>query len=256
MDELQGSVSTHSQYLACSVSMDQHSPSSANILEPQEKDLFEVTVDEDDTFKDALPDFLTLHDSAEIHEKDLNPGSPDYDGIDTQMSIQMSKLEFYCNRPTLVALINFGFDLSSADRGAIGTNENPDEEPPGNKDKTEEHGHASGVTDYGEDGAQLAMFVQESFLLDVKIHPSSISIEGTLGNFRLRDLSLGSDHCWGWLCDLRNQEAESLIQFTFNSYSIEDDDYEGYDYGLSGRLSAVRIVFLYRFVQEVKIEQL
>ncbi|KAL0308079.1 UNVERIFIED_CONTAM: hypothetical protein Sangu_2997600 [Sesamum angustifolium] len=264
----------------------------------QEKDLFEVTVDEDDIFKDALPDFLTLHDSAEIHEKDLskgktisndifyeamssddsdfvsvtfltrNPGSPDYDGIDTQMSIQMSKLEFYCNRPTLVALINFGFDLSSADRGASGTNENPDEEPPGNKDKTEEHGHASGVTGllgYGkgrvvfhlnmnvdsvtmflnkEDGAQLAMFVQESFLLDIKIHPSSISIEGTLGNFRLRDLSLGSDHCWGWLCDLRNQEAESLIQFTFNSYSIEDDDYEGYDYGLSGRLSAVRIVFL------------
>ncbi|KAL0340597.1 UNVERIFIED_CONTAM: hypothetical protein Sradi_4576500 [Sesamum radiatum] len=117
MDELQGSVSTHSQYLACSVSMDQHSPSSANILEPQEKDLFEVTVDEDDTFKDALPDFLTLHDSAEIHEKDLskgktisndifyvavssddsdfvsvtfltrNPGSPDYDGIDTQVTI-------------------------------------------------------------------------------------------------------------------------------------------------------------------------
>lgn len=118
----------------------------------------------------------------------------------------------------------------------------------------------------------------------VKVHPSSISIEGTLGNFRLCDLSLRSDHCWGWLCDLRDQEAVSLIQvlehfagkrlnsfisqacsqslsfflsffpvlqFTFNSYSIEDDDYEGYDYSLTGRLSAVRIVFLYRFVQEV-----
>ncbi|KAL0376317.1 UNVERIFIED_CONTAM: Vacuolar protein sorting-associated protein 13 [Sesamum calycinum] len=199
------------------------------------KDLFEVTVDEDDIFKDALPDFLTLHDSAEIHEKDLNPGSPDYDGIDTQMSIQMSKLEFYCNRPTLVALINFGFDLSSADRGLVVQMKILMKNLQETKTRLKNMDMPQALRDYWGMG---------------KIHPSSISIEGTLGNFRLRDLSLGSDHCWGWLCDLRNQEAESLIQFTFNSYSIEDDDYEGYDYGLSGRLSAVRIVFLYRFVQE------
>ncbi|KAK6160946.1 hypothetical protein DH2020_004327 [Rehmannia glutinosa] len=282
--------------------------SSPSKLEPQGKDLSEVTVEEDDVFKDALPDFVILHDSAEtgFHENDLskgkvvpsdvfyeamgsddsdfvsvmfltrNPGSPDYNGIDTEMSIRMSKLEFYCNRPTLVALISFGFDLNSANSGISSPNiENPDDEPLANKDKIEEYGHASsikGLLGFGkgrvvfylnmnvdsvtmflnkEDGSQLAMFVQESFLLDIKVHPSSTSIEGTLGNFRLYDLSLGSDHCWGWLCDLRNQEAESLIQFTFNSYSIEDDDYEGYDYSLSGRLSAVRIVFLYRFVQEV-----
>lgn len=42
-----------------------------------------------------------------------------------------------------------------------------------------------------------------------------------------------------------------VFQFKFSSYSTEDDDYEGYDYSLHGRLSAVRIVFLYRFVQEV-----
>lgn len=46
----------------------------------------------------------------------------------------------------------------------------------------------------------------------LKVHPSSISIEGTLGNFRLCDLSLGGEHYWGWLCDIRNQGAESLIQ--------------------------------------------
>lgn len=124
----------------------------------------------------------------------------------------------------------------------------------------------------------------------LKVHPSSISVEGTLGNLRLCDLSLGSEHYWAWLCDIRNQGAESLIQvgyhifrlklfqrilrfsclidlglmcfllffyclflpqFKFHSYSAEDDDYEGYDYSLQCRLSAVRIVFLYRFVQEV-----
>lgn len=98
-------------------------------------------------------------------------------------------------------------------------------------------------------------------------------------------MSTGIDPCWSWLCDIRNPGVDSLIkvefdqshcnvckclyivlfafrvwlfvmilihfQFTFNSYGAEDDDYDGYDYSLCGHLSAVRIVFLYRFVQEV-----
>ncbi|KAI3834068.1 hypothetical protein MKX03_035864 [Papaver bracteatum] len=214
--------------------------------------------------------------------------SPFYDGTDTQMSICMSKLDFFCNRPTLVALIGFGLDVSSAGSeltgnsevnencGLSSTDEDKVHELSESKEKIEDSGRSfiKGLLGYGkgrvvfhlnmnvgsvrvflnkEDNTQLAMLVQESFLFDLKVHPSSLSIEGTLGNFRLCDLSLGMDHCWGWLCDIRNQGAESLIKFTFNSYSAEDEDYEGYDYSLSGRLSAVRIVFLYKFVQEVTL---
>lgn len=46
----------------------------------------------------------------------------------------------------------------------------------------------------------------------LKVHPSSLSIEGTLGNFRLCDMSIGTEHCWGWLCDIRNPGVESLIK--------------------------------------------
>ncbi|XP_015087740.1 uncharacterized protein LOC107031055 isoform X1 [Solanum pennellii] len=306
-DELQGSLCPGPQYLACSVLMDHGASSCTDPLEPDGKEPPLTVIDEDDIFKDALPDFLSLTDSIEATtpEKELSrgrslasdifyealgsddsdfvsltfttrhPDSPDYDGIDTQMSISMSKLEFFCNRPTLVALIDFGFDLSS------GNNTVPSKDLPKDpnessviKEKTEELGqtHVKGLLGHGktrvvfvlnmnvnsvtvflnkEDGSQLAMFVQESFLLDIKVHPSSTSIEGTLGNFRLCDLTLGSDQRWGWLCDIRNQGAESLIQFVFKSHSTEDDDYEGYDYSLRGRLSAVRIVFLYRFVQEI-----
>ncbi|KAK1591812.1 hypothetical protein Q3G72_014066 [Acer saccharum] len=202
--------------------------------------------------------------------------SPDYDGIDMQMSIRMSKLEFFCNRPTLVALIGFGFDCSSVGYVDSDTDQNKciDNKSLINKEKNEEDGRVKGLLGYGkdrvvfyltmnvdsvsvflnkEDGSQLAMFVQESFLLDLKVHPSSISIGGTLGNFRLCDMSLGTDHCWSWLCDIRNPGIESLIKFKFNSYSAGDDDYEGYDYSLSGRLSALRIIFLYRFVQEMTV---
>ncbi|CAH2036004.1 unnamed protein product [Thlaspi arvense] len=200
--------------------------------------------------------------------------SHDYNGIDTQMSIRMSKLEFFCSRPTVVALIGFGFDLSAATyvENDKNTNTRAFEKSDSEKETNDEGGRIEGLLGYGkdrvvfylnmnvdsvtvflnkEDGSQLAMLVQERFVLDIKVHPSSLSVEGTLGNFKLCDKSLDSGNCWSWLCDIRDPGVESLIKFKFNSYSAGDDDYEGYDYSLSGRLSAVRIVFLYRFVQEV-----
>ncbi|XVF38939.1 hypothetical protein REPUB_Repub20aG0145800 [Reevesia pubescens] len=307
-DELQGRLSGNPQYLACSVQKNDSSIESHRTCDPVVNEMSEVHPDDDDTFKDALPEFMSLTDSDEvlIHEKDLvqgkglsgeifyeaqggddldfvsvtfskrGSGSPVYDGIDTQMSIRMSKLEFFCNRPTLVALIGFGLDLGSMSSATSFTdvNEALDDKYFMNKEKTEESGRIEGLLGYGkarvvfylnmnvdsvtvflnkEDGSQLAMFVQESFLLDLKVHPASLSIEGTLGNLRLRDMSLGIDNCLGWLCDIRNPGVESLIKFKFSSFSAGDDDYEGYDYSLFGRLSAVRIVFLYRFVQEITV---
>lgn len=117
MDKLQGSLSAHSQYLACSVITDQYSHSPPSSSERQGKDPFAVLMEDDDIFTDALPDFMISHDFAEtgISEKDLstgdivpgdvfyeamgsddsdfvsltflsrNPSSLDYDGIDTQV---------------------------------------------------------------------------------------------------------------------------------------------------------------------------
>ncbi|KAH9766384.1 C2 domain-containing protein [Citrus sinensis] len=319
-DELQGCLSETPQYLACSVLKNDVLLNSQDACDAPEMDVSTVLPEEDDTFTDALTEFMSVTDAspgagkdhddflpteALIRKHDLvqekgiaseifyeaeggdssdfvslifstrSYNSSDYDGIDMQLSIRMSKLEFFCNRPTLVALIRFGLDLSTVNYAISERDEiRSSDKSLVNKEKDEEHVRVEGLLGYGkdrvvfylfmnvdsvsvflnkEDGSQLAMFVQESFLLDLKVHPSSISIEGTLGNFRLCDMSLGTDHCWGWLCDIRNPGVESLIKFKFNSYSVGDDDYEGYDYSLSGRLSAVRIIFLYRFVQEITV---
>ncbi|KAE9455056.1 hypothetical protein C3L33_13039, partial [Rhododendron williamsianum] len=240
-DELQGSSSLGPKYLACSVLKNDHLFASP----PPLKELPSVISEDDDIYTDALPDFMTLPEYSEcpqfdsvgvlIREKEMgkaksvpgdvfyeaegsdnsdfvsvtfstrNPSSPDYDGIDTQMSIRMSKLDFFCNRPTLVALIGFGLDLSSANMGESDKCMTAPAEDQSSryKEKIEENGRAfvKGVLGYGkgrivfylnmdvdsvsvflnkEDGSQLAMFVQESFVLDLKVHPSSISIDGTL----------------------------------------------------------------------------
>lgn len=106
----------------------------------------------------------------------------------------MSKLEFFFNRPTLVALIGFGLDLGAASSVVSGpdTEKASSEELSNNKNKIEDPHNAfvNGLLGYGkaraifylkmnvdsvtvflnkEDGSQLAMFVQESFILDLKV---------------------------------------------------------------------------------------
>ncbi|KAL8205058.1 hypothetical protein R6Q57_010681 [Mikania cordata] len=298
-DELQHS-SSGPKYVACSVVENYRSLDPTSIANLQVEEVLVSMAEDDDTFTDALTDFMPLPDAVEalVHEKDPEPGkargnsgdvffeaediddsdfvsltflkrtlqSPYYDGIDTLMSIRMSKLELFCHRPTIVALISLGIDLGNAS-----STSRKEEDDLVQKDKGEEakvkgllgHGkvrvifslnmNVDSVTVFlnKEDDSQLAMLVQESFVLDLKVHPGSISVESTLGNFRFCDLSLGADHCWGWFCDIRNPGADSLIQFKFKSYSPDDDDYEGYNYSLSGKLSAVRVVFLNRFIQEI-----
>nr|GEV02157.1 vacuolar protein sorting-associated protein 62 [Tanacetum cinerariifolium] len=304
-DELQNS-STGPHYLACSVVENYHASDQASVVNPVVEEVLASLVEEDDDFTDALTDFMSLPDSVEAlaHDREpvkargnsgdifyeaegtddsdfvsltflkRTPESPDYDGIDTQMSIRMSKLECFCHRPTIVALISLGIDMGNASSGTSTSKKEHEDETLVQKDKGEEllKAKVKGLLGHGkvrvvfslnmnvdsvtvflnkEDGFQLAMLVQENFGLDLKVHPGSISVEGTLGNFRLCDVALGPDHCWGWFCDIRNQGADSLIQFAFKSYSPEDDDYEGYNYSLSGKLSAVRVVFLNRFIQEL-----
>lgn len=108
------------------------------------------------------------------------------------MTITMSKLEFFCNRPTVVALIGFGFDVSSV-RTAVNAPdhvERSDVVTSNTKEKFDDSWRIKGLLGYGkgrvvfnlymkvdsvclflnkEDGSQLAMLEQKSFLLDIKV---------------------------------------------------------------------------------------
>lgn len=142
-DDLQGSSSTSSQYLACSVQETDRLFASPRILDPPGEEMSMAQLEEDDIFRDALQDFMSLPDQeSNLQHKDTvkstwtedvidfvevdsgpplipgmspgkgkgtsgeiffeaednnssdfvsvtfltrNPGSPDYDGIDTQV---------------------------------------------------------------------------------------------------------------------------------------------------------------------------
>ncbi|CAI0538916.1 unnamed protein product [Linum tenue] len=77
-----------------------------------------------------------------------------------------------------------------------------------------------------------------------KIFPSSFSIVAALGNLRISDDSLPSSHSYFWICDMRNPGGSSFVELTFTSFSFDDEDYEGYEYSLIGKLSEIASYFM------------
>eukprot|EP00897_Mesotaenium_endlicherianum_P006912 jgi/Mesen1/6249/ME000323S05384 len=103
-----------------------------------------------------------------------------------------------------------------------------------------------------EDGLQLAMLTMEKIRVDIRVFPATFGIRADMGNLRICDFSLGEGHPFGWMCETRDQHsAKSFVQLEFNSFSKDDEDYKGIDYHLTAQLARVRIVVLYRFIQEI-----
>lgn len=50
---------------------------------------------------------------------------------------------------------------------------------------------------------------------------------------------------------MRNPGGSSFVELIFTSYTVDDEDYKGYEYSLSGQFFKVHVVYLNRFVPEV-----
>lgn len=206
--------------------------------------------------------------------------SSQYNSIDNRVLVTLATLSFFCQRPTILAILDFvnainvsedsdGYiDKSSAATMNISTDDSvvkPDsslvEEPTTKglfgKGKTRVIFYLTlnmtkaQIFLMNENGSSLATLSQNNLLTDIKVFPSSFSIKAALGNLKISDDSLPSSHPYFWLCDMRNPGGSSFVELDFSSFSIDDEDYNGYEYSLVGQLSEVRIVYLNRFVQEV-----
>ncbi|KAL4443584.1 hypothetical protein ABPG75_011321 [Micractinium tetrahymenae] len=67
----------------------------------------------------ACPAIAAPQDLAEFTFKLRQPGSPEYEGVDTSLDVSLSSLYFYCNRPTVAALITLGVDIGAVASAAF-----------------------------------------------------------------------------------------------------------------------------------------
>ncbi|XP_008465914.2 uncharacterized protein LOC103503494 isoform X1 [Cucumis melo] len=216
---------------------------------------------------------------AQIALYDQN--SPRYYDVDKQVSVTLATLSFFCRRPTVLALIEFANAInleeesceSFSDHSSSGIIKHDIQmEDDEQFSKNTEDGIVKGLLGKGrsrvvfslelkmsraqiflvkENESNLASLFQDNLLANIKVFPSSFSIEAALGNLRISDDSLSSSHMYYWACDMRNPGGSSFVELFFSSFNVDDEDYNGYEYSLLGKLSEVRIVYLNRFVQEV-----
>ncbi|XP_058190168.1 uncharacterized protein LOC131307586 isoform X5 [Rhododendron vialii] len=207
-----------------------------------------------------------------------------YHNIDKRVAVTLATLSFFCRRPTILAILEFVNAINIQDGSCESFSDNSPEAIP-QHDLSGEQGvdnslstsavdeHiVKGLLGMGksriifyltlnmaraeillmyENERKLATLSQDNLLTDIKVFPSSFSIKAALGNLRISDDSLPRDHMYFWVCDMRNPGGSSFVELVFSSFSVDDEDYEGYDYSFFGQLSEVRIVYLNRFIQEV-----
>ncbi|XP_060207492.1 uncharacterized protein LOC132635217 [Lycium barbarum] len=208
--------------------------------------------------------------------------SPRYTSIDTKVAVTLATLSFFCRRPTILAVmefvdaINVGEESSESSSdtssSAITQHDNSKGNVVDSQFETVDVPAVKGLLGKGksriifgltlnmaraqillmkEDGSKLATLSQDNFLTDIKVFPSSFTIKASLGNLRISDDSLPRSHLYFWACDMRNPGGSSFVELEFCSFTVDDEDYMGYDYSLVGQLSEVRIVYLNRFIQEI-----
>ncbi|KAL5230936.1 hypothetical protein ABZP36_029712 [Zizania latifolia] len=204
--------------------------------------------------------------------------SPQYNNLDNRVVVTVATLTFFCHRPTVIAIMEFmnAINLSNVpdsdknkdvrlnsieDTMVEEPKSNPEPEPVIKrllaKGKSRVVFHLTSsmaeaqILLMNENGDRLATLSQNNLSTDIKVFTSSFSIKAALGNLKISDDSLSSNHSYFWVCDMRNPGGSSFVEIDFTSYNIDDEDYCGYDYSLTAQLSEVRIVYLNRFVQEI-----
>lgn len=79
-----------------------------------------------------------------------------------------------------------------------------------------------------------------------------MEVIASLGNLRIADSSFEQTHLYHWILDRKDSRSDSLVELRFQWFHQEADSmYPGWDYCLEGKLSAVRVVFLYRFFMQL-----
>ncbi|CAH9120085.1 unnamed protein product [Cuscuta europaea] len=225
---------------------------------------------------DTFDSFVTAQ--VIIYDRD----SPLYSNVDTKVIVTLATLSFFCRRPTILAIMHFvnaiNLDEERCESFSDASSSSSLQHAISIKDVG---GEPSGAVDepsvknllgrgksrvifclklnmtraqillMKEDGSSLATLSQDNFLTHIEVFPSSFTIKASLGNLRISDDNLPSSHSYFWACDMRNPGGRSFVELEFCSFNADDEDYEGYDYGLLGELCEVRVVYLNRFIQEV-----
>ena len=212
---------------------------------------------------------------ADFSIKVLSPTHPEYKGVKTFLRATFGSLFFYCNRPTVACLMSFGNDLSLSFAGETVPADRSDMKSdfvslpaPEIVVFCQDQSCVAFAMDFTFKRLQLilryehdeellaeASIVNFRFCLE-NISDGTMKIMSSLGNLTVTDLTLDISNPYAKICGLRDTSTSSLVSIEFDMYPAHVANSLRVPanmlcYRLSAHLSKLRIVFLYRFVQEI-----
>ncbi|KAK9864527.1 hypothetical protein WJX84_002714 [Apatococcus fuscideae] len=191
------------------------------------------------------------HHAWVLEFESWKPDSPEYSGLDAQLQTRLTSLLFFCNRPTVAALMCFGTDLGEALKaGQLAKAPAPSQprqlesqesvsdfsslEEPGNLVKSggEERTVMRVIAAIeklevtlqyeGVDTPPLALASMEDISVSLNVHPSTLALKGSLGNLRATDTTLPEGHPYQHICTIRKGAESSLIELEFASHQAHE----------------------------------
>ncbi|KAJ4846821.1 hypothetical protein Tsubulata_004613 [Turnera subulata] len=162
-----------------------------------------------------------------------------YDNVDTEVVVSLATLSFFCRRPTIVAIMEFVNAINAQDEKEDTSNDNsPSEEIPNDISEQDV-----------VDDKDLTTIEEPALKGLLGKGKSRIVFNLVLKMARAQILLMNENETK--LATLSQNKLLTDIKLVFTSFTVDDDDYEGYEYSLFGELSEVRIIYLNRFVQEI-----
>lgn len=212
---------------------------------------------------------------AEFTLKLLSPRHPDYIGVQTALEANLGSFFFFCNRPTVAALISFGSDIASSGSSSRDTVIDDDDR----SHPIYSVYSASDIVLYCKDYTSktfamdvalqnlqlLLCFEQSTNLAEASVSDFRFKLEtisdgliqmnASLGNLYINDLTLDQSNQYSNICGVRDAGKSSLVTIQFDMYPAHvkhslDAPENMICYSLIAHLSKLKIVFLYRFIQE------
>ncbi|GJP32210.1 hypothetical protein CLOM_g16806, partial [Closterium sp. NIES-68] len=196
------------------------------------------------------------------------PDSPNHTGVDAELILDLSGLSFYCNRPTVLALIGVSLDMTTtpslapdpaksqhggaeADSSSLSVKAEAAEDEERTLFRLTICVDELRATLNQDNGLPLAVLTKQKLMFQLQVETSSFCLDAELGQLRICDLSLGEGHQYGWMFSPRNTKGQSFAKITLASSNHRSLKEESPGYSLSVQTSEIRVVYLNRFTHEV-----
>ncbi|KAK9858457.1 hypothetical protein WJX84_002370 [Apatococcus fuscideae] len=190
------------------------------------------------------------HHAWVLEFKSWKPDSPEYAGLDAELQTRLTTLLFFCNRPTVAALMCFGDDLTAALKA--GQPAQPAPARPRQLESQESISDLSSLENAGDlvksggeertlmrvivaiekleatlqyegtDTPPMALASVEDLSVSLNVHPSTLQLQGSLGNLCATDTTLPEGHPYRDICTIRKGAESSLIELEFTSHRAHE----------------------------------